>query len=189
MGAVLSTFNSALNSSATLFSLDIYKEYLNRNASEKRLVWIGRVSSAILAVFAISVAPFVANAPAGLYQLLQQLNGIFMVPIATVIIAAFFFPKVSTVGAKVGLLFGFSFYILVNFVLQANIHFVHIWGIEFILSLGLMHVVSYYYPRTKEFVIEDVGAIPMTPWKHTKWLSTVLIFTTILIYIIFNIAS
>lgn len=189
MGAVLSTFNSALNSSATLFSLDIYKEYLNRNASEKRLVWIGRISSAILAVFAIAVAPFVANAPAGLYQLLQQLNGIFMVPIATVIIAAFFFPKVSTVGAKVGLLFGFSFYILVNFVLQANIHFVHIWGIEFILSLGLMHVVSYYYPRTKEFVIEDVGAIPMTPWKHTKWLSTVLVSITILIYIIFNIAS
>ena len=188
MGAILSTFNSALNSSATLFSLDIYKKYLNREASEKQLVWIGRLSSALLAFFAIGVAPFVADAPSGLYQLLQQLNGIFMVPIATVIIAAFFFPRVSTVAAKVGLLFGFAFYIVVNFILQADIHFVHIWGIEFILNVALMHLVSYYYPRTKQFVIEDVGAVPMEPWKHTKWLSITLVVITILIYILFNIA-
>ena len=189
MGAVLSTFNSALNSSATLFSLDIYKKYINPDAPEKRLVWIGRTSSAVLAVFAIGVAPYVANAPAGLYQLLQQLNGIFMVPIATVIIAAFFFPKISTIGAKFGLIFGFSFYIFVNYIIRADIHFVHIWGLEFVLNVGLMHLVSYYFPRKKEFIIEDSGAIPMEEWKHTKWLGSFLIIATILIYILFNIST
>ena len=187
MGAILSTFNSALNSAATLFSMGIYKRLINKNVTDSGIVSSGRWASFVLAVFAIGIAPYVANAPAGLYQLLQQLNGIFMVPIATVIIAAFFFPKVSAIGAKVGLLFGFAFYIIVNFILRAEIHFVHIWGIEFVLNVGLMHLVSYYYPRKKEFTIIDVGAVPMIPWKHAKPLGVVLIIVSILIYMAFNL--
>ena len=79
MGAVLSTFNSVLNSAATIFSIDVYKRHINKNVKEKRLVWIGRATSSVLAVFAILSAPLVAGAPEGLYQLLQQLNGIFFI--------------------------------------------------------------------------------------------------------------
>ena len=56
MGAVLSTFNSVLNSAATIFSLDIYKRHFKKDAGEKRLVWIGRSTSSILAFFAICCA-------------------------------------------------------------------------------------------------------------------------------------
>ena len=90
MGAVLSTFNSVLNSAATIFSIDIYKRHLGVNSSDKKLVWVGKLASTILAIFAIIVAPMVANAPDGLYQLLQQLNGIFFIPIAFIIMAGFF---------------------------------------------------------------------------------------------------
>ena len=77
MGAVLSTFNSVLNSTATIFSIDIYKRHINKKVSASKMVKIGKLTSAILAVFSILIAPMVANAPDGLYQLLQQLNGIF----------------------------------------------------------------------------------------------------------------
>ena len=93
MGAILSTFNSVLNSAATIFSLDLYKPYINKNASEQEVVRMGRLTSTVLAVFAIGIAPFVANAPDGLYQLLQQLNGIFFIPMATVILAGFLLKK------------------------------------------------------------------------------------------------
>jgi solute:Na+ symporter, SSS family len=53
MGAVLSTFNSVLNSAATIFSIDVYKRLLKKDASEKRLVWVGRATSSTLAIFAI----------------------------------------------------------------------------------------------------------------------------------------
>ena len=66
MGAVLSTFNSALNSAATVFSLDLYMKYIDRSAGEKKIVWIGRIVSTVLAIFAIGIAPFVARAPEGL---------------------------------------------------------------------------------------------------------------------------
>ncbi|HKK76165.1 MAG TPA: solute:sodium symporter family transporter [Saprospiraceae bacterium] len=184
MGAILSTFNSALNSAATIFSLGIYKRYFNREANEGRLVWIGRLSSTVLAVFAIGVAPLVANAPEGLYQLLQQLNGIFFIPIASVILAGFFFPRVSAAGAKAGLLFGLAFYILLYFILKVELHFVHIWGIEFVLNIAVMHLVSLYYRRKNPFTIQDVGILDMKQWKYAKGLSILLVAITVLIYVL-----
>lgn len=183
MGAVLSTFNSALNSAATVFSLDIYKKYINQNAGEKRLVWIGKSTSALLAIFAIGIAPFVANAPEGLYQLLQQLNGIFFIPMATVILAGFFFPKVSATGAKAGLVFGLLFYIVLYFILEVNMHFVHIWGLEFVLNVAVMHLVSQISPRKNPFKITDVGVVEMVQWKYAKGLSIALVLVTLVIYI------
>jgi len=183
VGAVLSTFNSALNSAATIWSLGIYQRYINKSASESRLVWVGRMSSAILAVFAIGVAPYVANAPSGLYQLLQQLNGIFFIPIATAILAGFFFPKISATGVKAGLFFGLTFYVLMDHIIQVDLHFVHIWGIEFVLNVAVMHLVSHFYPRTNPFEIKDIGAVEMIQWKYTKVLSWILVMVTVLIYI------
>lgn len=184
MGAVLSTFNSALNSAATIFSLDLYQSYINKNAPEKQLVWIGKITSALLAAFAIGIAPMVANAPAGLYQLLQQLNGIFFIPMGSVIIAGFFFPKVSATGVKVGLFFGLGFYVLMYFILEVNLHFVHIWGIEFILNIIVMHLVSLIFPRTNHFIIEDVGKVDLTEWKYAKHLSAAIVITIVAIYTI-----
>ena len=184
VGAILSTFNSTLNSAATIFSLGIYKQYFNQSATDKRLVSVGKFSSAILAFFAIIAAPLVADAPSGLYQLLQQLNGIFFVPIASVIIAGFFFPKVSAVGAKVGLCFGLLFYIIVYHVIKIELHFVHVWGIEFVLNVIIMHFVSKFFRRSNAFTIRDVGVVEMNEWPYARTFSAILILITLLIYVV-----
>jgi len=49
-GAILSTVDSKMNSSATIITFDIYKRYVNPDASEKRLVWIGRLCVVVLVV-------------------------------------------------------------------------------------------------------------------------------------------
>ncbi len=183
MGAILSTFNSALNSAATVFSLGIFKRYINKNASEKSLVYMGKWTSSILAIFAIGIAPFVANAPEGLYQLLQQLNGIFFVPIASVIIAGFLFPRVSAAGAKIGLLFGLLFYIITYFVLQLQLHFVHIWGIEFVLNILVMHIASALMRKEERFVMKDSGILDLKPWKYARAFSAFLVAFTIILYL------
>ena len=184
MGAVLSTFNSVLNSAATIFSIDIYKRHIKKNATEKRLVWIGRATSSILAVFAILSAPLVAGAPDGLYQLLQQLNGIFFIPVASIMLAGFFLKSISATGAKAALFFGLSFYIITTFILKIDIHFIHIWGIEFVLNMIIMFAVSYYYPRKSFTDKADAIKIEMKSWKYAKHLSIALVIITILIYIL-----
>ncbi|SIQ35902.1 solute:sodium symporter family transporter [Maribacter ulvicola] len=184
MGAVLSTFNSVLNSAATIFSLDVFKRYFGKNASDKKLVRIGKFTSTILAVFAILVAPMVANAPDGLYQLLQQLNGIFFIPIASIMLAGFFLKNISAMAAKVALLVGLTFYILTTFVFKVDIHFIHIWGIEFVLNVLVMYVVSYFYPNHKITVEEGHDYVEMKEWKYTKPMAIVLCSITVIIYVL-----
>lgn len=182
LGAVLSTYNSVLNSAATIFSIDIYKRHLSKNASESSLVLIGKITSFILAIVAILAAPMVANAPEGLYQLLQQLNGIFFIPIASIMLAGFFIKKITATGAKSALLVGLVFYIATTFILEVDLHFVHIWGIEFLLNLAVMLIISHLFPSSKPDSSNDVY-IDLKPWKYTKTLSLILIAITIAIYI------
>ncbi|WP_239985785.1 MULTISPECIES: solute:sodium symporter family transporter [Arenibacter] len=185
MGAVLSTFNSVLNSVATLFSMDIYKKHIAKNVSDTKLVKIGKITSAILAIMAIFAAPMVANASDGLYQLLQELNGIFFIPIASILLAGFFMKKVSAMGAKVALIFGLSFYVFMTWGYTSHgIHFVHLWGIEFLLNVAIMYSVSYFYPNENKYEITDVGAVNLTTWKYTIPMSIGLCAVTILIYVL-----
>ncbi len=165
MGAVLSTFNSVLNSAATIFSIDVYKRLINQAVKEKRLVWIGKAVSAVLAIFAILAAPMVAKAPDGLYQLLQQLNGIFFIPIASIMLAGFFMEKVSATGAKAALIFGLLYYIFTTFIFKIDIHFIHNWGIEFVMNVIIMYVVSGFYPRKNFSIITEPLKMEMVQWN------------------------
>ena len=183
MGAVLSTFNSVLNSAATIFSIDVYKRHLGKNSTDKKLVKVGKLTSTVLAIFAIMAAPMVANAPDGLYQLLQQLNGIFFIPIASIMLAGFFLKRISAAGAKAALFVGLAFYITTTFILKTDIHFIHIWGIEFLLNIAVMFGVSYFYPPDREFKAEDLHILDLKEWKYTKHMSIALCTITLLIYI------
>ena len=181
LGAVLSTFNSVLNSASTIFSLDIYKKVIHPNATEFQLVKVGKLSALVLAIVSILIAPMVANAPEGLYQLMQELNGIFFIPIASVLMAGFFWPKISAAGAKAGLAVGLSFYLLTTFIIKVDLHFIHIWGIEFVLNLLVMYLVSLKFPP-KEMVTLPPGPINMEGWRYAKPLAVVLCVVTVLIY-------
>ena len=184
MGAVLSTFNGVLNSAATIFSIDVYQRLFNTQAGDRKSVRVGKITASILAVAAIITAPFVANAPEGMYQLLQQLNGIFFIPIASIMLGGFFFKTISATGAKVALVVGLIFYVVTTFILQVDIHFIHIWGIEFLLNVGIMFLFSYLYPAKKSFEIRDMKAVELKGWKYTNAMSVALVVITVAIYIL-----
>ncbi|MGL5426763.1 MAG: solute:sodium symporter family transporter, partial [Cetobacterium sp.] len=56
-GAVLSTYNSLLNSAATLFCFDIYKPVMNPNVSDEKLIKVAKIVATFLALFSMFVAP------------------------------------------------------------------------------------------------------------------------------------
>ena len=83
MGSILSSFNSALNSASTLFSLQFYKGYMNENATEIEIVRTGKKFGIILAVASIVIAPLLAQLDS-IFQYLQKVNGIYSVPIIAI---------------------------------------------------------------------------------------------------------
>lgn len=183
MGAILSTFNSVINSAATIFCIDIYKIHINKKVTEERLVKVGKICSTILSVFAIMIAPMMSNAPQGLYQLMQKLNGFFYIPLGAIMIAGFFLKKVSASGAKISLLVGLIFYFITTFILDTGIHFVHMWGIMFLLMILTMYIVSYFRPNKESFSIDDIHVVDLKEWKYAKVVAGVIAMVTIGVYI------
>ncbi len=183
MGTVLSTLNAVLNSAATLFSLGVYKRHISKEASEKKLVQVGKWTTILMAIFSIIAAPLVGKAPEGLYQLLQQLNGIFFIPIASILIGGFFIKQISPQGAKVAIFTGLTFYIVTSFILKVDIHFVHVWGIEFVLNLLVMLGVSAIYKNRNPYTPTYTGEVNIVPWKYARPVGFLLVLITISVYI------
>jgi SSS family solute:Na+ symporter len=111
MGAILSTFNSVLNSASTLFALDIYKGTKKGSTmDDEQLVATGRKFGIAVAVISIFIAPFIAYAPNGLFDYLQQINGFFNVPIFTIVFLGYTTKRVPPKAAKIGLAYFVSMY-------------------------------------------------------------------------------
>lgn len=105
-GAIQSTINSVLNSTATIFTLDIYKRLLNPDCSEARLVRVGMWSSASVLAFAIVLAGFVGKF-GGLFTYVQSMYAFFAPPFAAVFALGILFRRINAAGAISGVVGGF----------------------------------------------------------------------------------
>ncbi len=107
----------------------------------------------------------------------------FFIPIASIMIAGLFIPRISAAGAKAALFIGLLFYILTTFIFKVDIHFVHIWGIEFLLNMAVMFGVSHFYPNTRPPWSSDKTILDIQPWRYAKPFSIVLTIMIIALYI------
>lgn len=189
IGAILSSFNSALNSSCTLFSLGLYKNVFQQNASEAAVVKSGKVFGWIVAVVAMCLAPLLANTTS-IFGYLQKMNGIYFIPIFAVVLMGMLTKRVPSIAAKAGLIVGFAVIAIGYFVhpfdtIVASLHEFHFLGLVFSWLLILMLVIGEIAPRETEFEQEDVGAVDMTPWQLAKPAGFILILIVFTIYATF----
>lgn len=182
-GAILSSFNSALNSSVTLFGLDFYKEYFNKNASEKQVVKAGKTFGIVLALFSMGIAPLLYGVQGGIFTYLQELNGTHSVPILAIVIVGIFSKRVSGKAANIALLFSVVSYLITLYVIKPDISFLHIMGILFMLTIIIMFVVSYLKPRETDYTQEYTKQVDITPWKYLKPVGYIIVAVVIGLYI------
>ena len=215
-GAVLSSFNSLLNSSATLFGHDLYKQFFNKNASGKQTVKAGKFFGLIVAALAMFIAPLIANAPDGLFSYIQQALGSLSVPILAVVVMGMVSKKVPAIGAKVVLIGGVMMYLISLLILSPHFvngaleaaeangitdavqlsiikakaypHFLHIMGILFVINIGIMLIFASLKPvKEKDYYVPVVTEeIDVTPWKHSKIVGIVITLLVLSTYLIFS---
>ncbi|MFT7628402.1 MAG: SSS family solute:Na+ symporter, partial [Ulvibacter sp.] len=191
-GAILSSFNSALNSSVTLFGIDIYKEFINKEADEKTVVKYGKLFGVGLAILSMIIAPFIANAPDGLFGYLQEINGCYSIPILTIIVVGYLTKRVPAMAANIAILSGAILYFISQFVLQPYFgkenypHFLHIMAILFVFNVLLMLVIGKFYPRKESYEQVYTNQVDITPWKYAKICGAVVVIIVIWTYIYFN---
>ncbi|HLT53660.1 MAG TPA: solute:sodium symporter family transporter [Flavobacteriaceae bacterium] len=211
-GAILSSFNSALNSSVTLFGLDLYKPYINKEASEITVVKYGKIFGTVLALFAMFIAPMIANA-GGLFAYLQEVNGIYNIPILTIIIVGYLTKRVPAIAAKIGILSGVILYCLSQFVIKPSMvssalaearasgitdeaqladvatlaypHFLHVMAVLFVLNIIIMLIIGKLYPRKEAFSLKYTQQVDITPYKHVVLMGGVICLIVLLVYVYF----
>jgi SSS family solute:Na+ symporter len=188
VGAILSSFNSALNSTATLYSLGIYKGKLNPNATHERVVKAGKWCGIIVALFAMSTAPLLTRA-GGIFQYLQEMNAIYFVPLFCVVLVGLLNKTASERAALVALTFSLVAMILGSFVfkeaIEAQMNFFHYVGLVFVLSVVVMLVTGKMYPRATPYEQQYSGDVDMTPWGPSRVFGICLVGIVLGIYAIF----
>lgn len=106
LAALMSSLASVFSSCSTLFTIDIYKK-IKPNAPEKKLVTIGRLSTAIVVVLGILWIPIMQNISGVLYEYLQKIQAYISPPIAAVFLLGIFYKRINAHGAFVTLVVGF----------------------------------------------------------------------------------
>lgn len=184
-GAIMSAFNGALSSSVTLFSLDIYKPMINQAATEEQTVKVGRRFAIALAGIAILVAPLIYFAPSGLYYYLQESFGFYNIPIIAAVVVGIYSKWVPALAVKIALLSHIVLY-GASKVFLGDIHFLYILSALFPINILVLLLVGKYKPRAEAFIEHHTDEVDVTPWKHVKLASCLLIGCMLLIYAIFS---
>jgi len=101
--AIVSSLASMLNSTSTIFTMDIYKQYINKNASNKATVNTGRISAAVALIIACIMAPLLGGIDQA-FQFIQEYTGIVSPGILAVFLLGLFWKKTTNKAAIIGAL-------------------------------------------------------------------------------------
>jgi len=113
--AVVASLAGKANSIATIFTLDIYNKHFNREASEQRMVWIGRVSVVVSMAIAVLLAPLMGIDKKGGFQYIQEYTGFVSPGILAMFLLGFFWPKTTAAAAMFATIGGLVFSVFLKF--------------------------------------------------------------------------
>jgi SSS family solute:Na+ symporter len=146
--AVISSLASMFNSTSTIFTMDIYKQFINKNASEKRLVNVGRLTSVAALVLAlIAVYPIMGGADQA-FQIIQEYSGFVYPGVVVIFGLGLLWKRASGTAAVVAAIGTFVFSIAFKFLLP-DVPFLLRMGYVFMVLAALFMGISFYSKKTK----------------------------------------
>ena len=186
LGAVFSSFNSLLNSAATLFVLDVYQPLKKKVVSDQELIKVAKVASVVIAIFSFVVAPLLQYAPEGLWQIIRIFTGFYNIPVITIVLIGLFTSHVPAIGAKVAIIFHVIAYGLIKFVFDVDLHFIHLYAVLFLIEAAIMLTFGYLSPKTDGRHFKNEPKVDLTPWKYSWAASSTMLMFIALIYLLFS---
>lgn len=188
LGAVFSSFNSLLNSAATLFSLDVYAPMRKGEATDAQILKVAKIASIVIALFSFIVAPLLQYAPDGLFQIIRIFTGFYNIPVIAVVLVGLFTKSVPALGAKIAIVFHIIAYGLLQFVFKENvsIHFLHLYLILFLIEVGIMLGIGYLRPQPVPWSYRLNNRVDMTPWRFAIPCAATLFSCVVSAYLLFS---
>ena len=187
-GAIISSFNSVLNSVNTMFTMDIYYEFINKDASQEKLVSVGKKIGILFAFLTMIIGPLIYFFPAGLKTFLDSFVMLIGLPVLSGVFGGFFFKHLPKYAARFILVFHIIVYGLFLINMSSRVHY--LWAITVLLPLEFL--ILYLMDRhnrgnqPEPWVQKDVQAVDLTPWKYRWVLAAIVIVGVVIVYAAFS---
>ncbi len=199
--AIVASLAGKVNSISTIFTLDIYKKYINKEATEKKMVWLGRVVIAFAMIIAIAFTwnDLLGISSEGGFTFIQKYTGLISPGVFAMFILGFFWKRTTGAAAIAGLLCGFLFSLF--FLNYAPAVFGHetwlytafkngdgVYEIPFLLNMGysffftvaIMVMISLLGPKINPKGLEiDSSMFKIKP-LHTALIVVILLMITLI---------
>jgi solute:Na+ symporter, SSS family len=120
--AIVASLAGKANSISTIFTLDIYKKYINKAAEEKKMVWIGRIVIVVALIFAIAInwKDLLGIGSKGGFEFIQKYTGYVSPVIFAVFLLGMFWKRTTSRAAIGGIVLGTVLSIVFDKVLPLN---------------------------------------------------------------------
>lgn len=197
-GAVMSSLASMLNSASTIFTIDVYRAWWNRTASQRKLIIVGRVMTIVFVVIGCAVAPRLAHSRfRGVFSYIQEFQGFISPGILAAFAFGFIFkraPSAAGVAALVlnpiiyGLLLVFCGnipYFQKAGLTIVQIAFLNRMAITFALIVAVMAFITVRRPLAEPRKMPVRQDFDMRPAPLVAILGAAVIAGVIAIYVIF----
>lgn len=148
--AIVSSLASMLNSTATIFTMDIYIPYINKKASDRQTVNVGRATAAVALLIAILIAPALGNL-GQVFQYIQEYTGVVSPGILAVFLMGLFYRKATNNAAIWGVITSIPIAMYFKIApkgwsdasIFVNLPFMHQMGITCLLTIAVIMIISY----------------------------------------------
>jgi len=186
LGAIISSLAAVLNAASTIFSIDIYHSYINKNATQKQLVSVGRICVGVFVVLGCVVAPLL-NDPkfGGIFTYIQEFQGYVSPGILAVFVFGLLNRRAAGITGVVGLWSNPVLYWLLK-TYCPQVDFLNRMAICLGVILVIMFVIGLFCKLDKPVEFKSNTTMNLESSKGAKIVGIGVVIATAVLYIIFR---
>ena len=185
MGAVISSLASMLNAASTIFTMDIYREYINKNATQTNLVRVGRCCVPVCAVIGCLIAPELADPKfRGAFAYIQEFQGYVSPGVLTIFLFGLFVPRSPRICGTLGLVLSPIIYGLLH-LFWGDLAFLNRMAITVGSIAAVLAVATVAAPLKEPVSLPTQTKIELTSSSGAKVFGVVVVLATAALYVIF----
>lgn len=184
-GAVIGALASLLNSTATLFTMDLYKRRMQPTASPERLVAVGRIATVAFIVIACLLAPMLASPRFhGVFNFIQEFQGYISPGIVAAFLVGILVPRAPASAGIIALLGSAPVYGLLQWQL-GGLHFLIRMLITFVVVVIAMLMLTEFRPLPVPRTMPVQADLDLTSSTRATWLGAAVIAAVVAFFVVF----
>lgn len=183
-GAILSTFNSFLNSAATIYCKDLLPSISKKTFSDSELITYAKKVSAFMAIITIIIGPLLMFGTDGIFLITKRFAGFVNIPIVALFAVGLFNKTVSGLAARIALLLHVILYFLIVWVFNVKINFVYVMAALFVFDVAVMLFLGIFLRRKTPYQdnSENKSNVDLSNWEYVNVTVASLILGLITLY-------